>query len=391
MYIAPRLQDMQRSGIREIGELAGRLDDVVRLEIGEPDLDTPPHIIEAAHDAASRGMTHYAPNTGLPELREALADKVTSVNGVAAGPDDVIVTNGAVQGLFSVLTSIVSRGDDVLLPNPGWPNYRMMADILGIEARGYRIDVLTGQPDLDHLASLVTPRTRALVLNSPSNPLGTVIEAAGLAALHAFAEHHDLWIVSDEVYDQLVFTGEHTAAGSLEARPERVISVYSFSKTYAMTGWRVGYVVSPPALHPTLAKLQEPIISCVNTPAQFAALAALTGPQECVRVGVETYRERARSVGGMLGDAGIGYTEPAGGFYLWLDVGERNGQEVARALVAHHGVAVAPGPTFGSAGRHAIRVALANSDLELTRGVQRLVGSGLLPGREQGNRGVLAR
>lgn len=378
LQISAAVRDLPRSGIREIGDLAAARSGTVRLEIGEPDADTPRHIAEAAARAVRNGATHYSPNAGIPELRAALSDKVQRVNGITAPPDQIVVTTGAVTGIYSALSAILTPGDHVLLPDPGWPNYSMMVSLLGSEDSGYPVDTATGHIDVGDLESLLTARTQAIVLNSPSNPTGARIPQADLRKVHEFATDHGLWIIADDVYDEIVFDGEVVSIGALEPVPERVVSVFSFSKTYAMTGWRVGYVVAPAELAELVAKLQEPMVSCANSPAQHAAVAALAGPQEVVASTVRTYAERAKLAVALLRAGGIEVSLPEGGFYLWLPTGERDGGDVARELVRDHGVAVAPGPTFGESGRHAVRISLAASEDNLREGILRILGSGLL-------------
>ena len=267
---------MPLSGIREIMELAWKDPEAIHLEVGEPDFPTPEHVVDAAHEAARRGHTRYAPNAGLPELREALADKVTRRNGFEARTDQVVVTQGGIQALYLVLLALLEPGDEVLLPDPAWPNFRMIAHLLGARAVLYPL-VARGDflPRLEDLERLVTPRTRAILVNSPSNPLGTVVPRELLQMLLAFARQRGLWFVSDEVYDEVVFDDLFVSAGSVADTSDRLVSIYSFSKVYAMTGWRVGYLVAPPDMARLLTGMQEPIISCVNTPAQMAALAAI--------------------------------------------------------------------------------------------------------------------
>jgi aspartate aminotransferase len=383
MRLAPGPRDMRRSGIREIMDLAGEGADVVRLEVGEPDFDTPAHVVEAAAEAARRGMTRYTPNAGIPELREALADKISTVNHVTAHPDDVVITQGAVEGIFSTLACLVQAGDEVLVPDPGWPNYRQMAIILGSTPVGYRLAQDDGyQADLDALEKAITAATKVIIVNSPSNPLGTILSAQCLRGLLDLAARHDLWVISDECYDQITFDDTFVSTASLSQDLDRVVSVYSFSKTYSMTGWRVGYALAPKGLRQTLTKVQEPIISCVNTPTQYAALAAVTGPQDTVRAHVAAYRERRDLVAALLTTSGARFVEPHGAFYLWLlaEDADADGADIARRLVTEHGVAVAPGPTFGTAGRHAVRISLATSPENLREGVARLLRSGLLVG-----------
>ncbi|MDQ2961158.1 MAG: aminotransferase class I/II-fold pyridoxal phosphate-dependent enzyme, partial [Candidatus Dormibacteraeota bacterium] len=310
---------MPSSGIREIMYAALGRPDVIRLEVGEPDFPTPRHIVDAANSAAIDGHTGYVESAGIPQLREALATKVREHNGYGVAPDQVIVSQGGVQGIFATLLALTQTGDEVLLPDPAWPNFLMMVRLLNLHAVTYP---LTGDsnflPTIETLERLVTERTRLMVLNSPSNPLGVVIDRPHMRELLEFAESHGLWTLSDECYDQITFDDSFVSPASIA--PEHVVSVYSFSKTYAMTGWRVGYVVAPPQVAPTLAKCQEPLLSCINTPAQFAALAAVTGAQEVVTGMRDAYCQRRDAALAVLDGTPLHALTPQGAFYLWVDV-----------------------------------------------------------------------
>jgi aspartate aminotransferase len=367
---------MPVSRIREIMELAWEDPEVIHLEVGEPDFPTPEHVVEAAYEAARTGHTRYAPNAGIPELREALADKVTRRNGYEAHPDQVVVTQGGIQALYLVLLALLEPGDEVLLPDPAWPNFRMIAHLLGARVLPYPL-VSEGDflPRLEDLERLVTPRTRAILVNTPSNPLGTVVPRELVNSLLEFARRRDLWYISDEVYDEIVFDDAFVSAGAVANASDRLVSVYSFSKVYAMTGWRVGYLVAPPDLAKLLTGMQEPIVSCVNTPAQMAALAAVTGPQDVVRKMRESYRERRDELLEILERGNLSSSQPSGAFYVWTDVSAANlpSMEVARSLIEREHVAVAPGSAFGDLGEGYVRLSLASSREDLLDGASRLV------------------
>jgi len=348
----------------------------IHLEVGEPDFPTPEHVVEAAHQAARAGRTRYAPNAGLPDLREALADKVARRNGYEAYPNQVVVTQGGIQALYLVLRALLEPGDEVLLPDPAWPNFRMIAHLLGARVLSYPL-VAGGDflPRLEDLERLVTPRTRAILVNSPSNPLGTVLPRDLLETLLAFARRRGLWFISDEVYDEVVFDDVFVSAGSVADPGDRLVSVYSFSKVYAMTGWRVGYLVAPPDMAKLLTGMQEPIISCVNTPAQMAALAAVTGPQDIVRKMRDAYRARRDELLDILDRGGLPSSQPSGAFYVWADVSEASqpSMDFARSLIEREHVAVAPGSAFGELGEGYVRLSLASSRENLLDGASRLV------------------
>jgi aspartate aminotransferase len=367
---------MPVSRIREIMELAWKDPETIHLEVGEPDFPTPEHVVEAAYEAARAGRTRYAPNAGIPELREALANKVTRRNGYEAHPDQVLVTQGGIQALYLVLLAMLEPGDEVLLPDPAWPNFRMIAHLLGARVLPYPL-VSEGDflPRLEDLERLVTPRTRAILVNTPSNPLGTVVPRELVEPLLEFARRRDLWYISDEVYDEVVFDDAFVSAGAVADPGERLVSIYSFSKVYAMTGWRVGYLVAPPDLAKLLTGMQEPIVSCVNTPAQLAALAAVTGPQDVVREMRESYRERRDELLEILDRGGLPSSQPSGAFYVWTDVSAANvpSMDFARSLIEREHVAVAPGSAFGDLGEGYVRLSLASSKEDLLDGASRLV------------------
>ena len=367
---------MPVSRIREIMELAWADPEAVHLDVGEPNFPTPEHVVEAAHEAARTGLTRYAPNAGLPELREALADKVARRNGYVARAEQVVVTQGGIQALYLALRALLGPGDEVLLPDPAWPNYRMIAHLLGARVLSYPLVAGGGfLPRPEDLERLATPRTRAMLVNSPSNPLGTVVPRELMEGLLAFARRRGIWLVSDEVYDEVVFDGGFVSAGSLAGSGDRLVSIYSFSKVYAMTGWRVGYLVAPPDLARILTGMQEPIVSCVNTPAQMAALAAVTGPQGLVREMSDSYRARRDEVLGVLDDSGLASSRPSGAFYVWTDVSEAGvpSMDLARSLIEREHVAVAPGSAFGELGEGYVRLSLASSREDLLEGTSRLV------------------
>ncbi len=365
---------LPRSGIREVMDLAFGRPEMIRLEIGDPDFPTPPHITEAGLRAAAGGATHYVSNAGLAFLRESAAQKVRERNGLPVTPDQMIVTQGATQGVFAAFVALAEAGDEVLVPDPAWPTYVMMARMLGLVDVAYPLTAETGfLPDVDVLARLVTPRTRVLVVNSPSNPIGSVADGQRIAELAEFARRHDLWIVSDECYDEIVF--EAGCVSPALFAPERTVAVYSLSKTYAMTGWRIGYLAVPPAVVEVIAKCQEAIVACVSAPAQYAAHAALTGPQDCVAEMRESYRSRRDSVVRMTRAAGVAMPTPTGAFYGWIDIGRRApgaSREFAFRLLAEHHVAVAPGTAFGPAGEGYVRISLAATQDDLVEGVRRL-------------------
>jgi aspartate aminotransferase/aminotransferase len=373
---APRIRDMKRSGIREIMDLAAQRADVLHLEVGQPDFATPSHIVEAACAAATQGYTTYTANKGLLEVRESITAKLKQDNGIDAPADDIVISCGAVNALFESLVALVSPGDGILLPDPGWPNYEMMADTLS--AKVSRYPLLPDQgfiPDLERLDALAAdPDAKVLIINSPGNPTGAVFPRWVVEELVEIARRRDLYLISDECYEQIVFEGEHVSPGSLD-HEGRVLSVFSMSKSYAMTGWRMGYLTGESSLVDLVAKVQEPVVSCATSIAQKAGQAALEGDQSCVRQMTASYQARRDMVVDLLRAGGLLINEPKGAFYILADISAASydSYAFARRLVAEKGVAVAPGLTFGPAGAGVVRLSLATDSDQLRIGTERLV------------------
>jgi aspartate/methionine/tyrosine aminotransferase len=375
--VSAAIAEIPRSGIREVMDEAWQVPGAILLAVGEPNFPTPPHVVDAADAAARSGKTGYVSNAGIPELREALAAKIRERNHFDVAAENVIVTSGGVEGIFASLAAVLGPGDGILLPDPGWPNFAMMAGILRAQVQHYPLVRANGfLPTIDELERAYDRNTRVLLLNSPSNPLGAVIDRARMAEIAAFADRHDLWIVSDECYDATLFDERFVSAAAV-ADPERTIAIYTFSKTYAMTGWRVGYVAAPARATAQIAKLQEPLISCVNAPAQYAALAALTGPQDVVAEMNAAYRERRDEVIRRLEAAGVPALPPSGAFYVWVDVRAAGlpSRDFAFTLLRERSVAIAPGTAFGSRGEGFARISLATEPASLYEGIDRLIAA----------------
>ena len=373
--LSPRAVALPESGIRRITNAAVAIPGCIRLEMGEPQFATPLHICEAAARAACDGFTKYTASQGLLSLREAMSAKLARVNSFDVPPERIVATNGALSGLFTTCLALLGEGDEMLVPDPGWPNWEQM--ILTAGGRVVRYPTprsRTFLPDPDTMDTLVTPKTRAILINSPSNPTGAVMPSALVEAMVAFARRHDLWVVSDECYDECVFDGEHISPARFDT-DGRVISLFSCSKTYAMTGWRVGYAAVPEQAIAVLAKLQQPVLGNICSVAQKAAEAALTGPQACVAEMRDYYRARREQAVGMLTAAGMTIDRPGGAFYLMVDVSSANPDATAFALdLLHtHKVAVAPGETFGPGGAGLVRVALCASEEAIAQGLGKLI------------------
>lgn len=372
-------ETMPRSDIRQVMDLAWSVDGpVIGLHVGEPSFTAPDHVLKAARDAYAAGDTHYVPNAGVTELRGAVSQKLATENKLEVSPEQVIVSAGGVQALYVAFSLTIMAGDEILIPDPGWPNFAMAVQLLQATPVRYPLRPENGfRPDPAELDALVTERTRAVLVNSPSNPLGTVLPSEDVEALVGLAQRHDLWLISDECYDALTFGVEHVSPARFD-RDGRVLSCFSFSKTYAMTGLRVGYLVAPEPVALNAAKLQEPLISCVNAPAQAAALAALRGPQDAVAAMRDRYHQRRDAAMAQLDAQRMSYLTPQGAFYLWVDVRDRCAGDVrtwSLDLLRRQRVAVAPGTAFGPVGEGWVRVSLAADTDDLLEGLRRIGSS----------------
>ncbi len=354
----------------------------LRLHIGEPGFRTPEHINQAAIDFLQQEPLTYGPPAGWPWLRELLAQKIRRVNGYRVQPENVAVTVGGTGALLSTLLATVGQGDEVLIPDPYWPQYTMQLAACGAKGVTYALDPANDWlPDIARMEKLITSRTRMLIINSPANPTGAVFPRQLVIELLNFAHWHDLYLLSDECYDEMVFEGEHTSPAVLMTPQEfergRAIGVYTFSKTYAMTGWRIGYVVTSTELLKTISYVIDASYTNVSTLAQKAAAAALTGPQDCVREMREAYHQRRNLAVNILREHGRYLYTPHGAFYLLVDARTKNGRprsgrELADALLRARNVTVAPGSGFGSVAENYVRVSLAGADDEIAQGLREL-------------------
>jgi aspartate aminotransferase len=374
-HLAPHISTVPASGIRRIYLLASELDNVISLSVGEPDMPVALHISQAAKDAWDRDDTNYTANGGIPELRTAIARKLARDNNLHVETEQVWATIGATQALNQALHLTLGAGDEVLIPDPGYTIFTMAPRMLGAVPVPYSLRPDRGfVPDLAELESLVTARTRVLVVNSPSNPLGTVFPESVLRELLGFATRHDLWVLSDEVYEYFTWDEPHVSIASLD-KDDRVFTVFSLSKTYAMSGIRIGYLVTPRGLAQIMRSVQEASISCVGTPGQYAAIAAITGSQQNVADARAHYQENITAATGLLQSKGIEYLRPAGTFYLWVRVDHVSGGDVAdwaEKFLIEQRVAISPGSAFGRTGEGWIRVSLAAERAVLLAGLDRL-------------------
>jgi aspartate/methionine/tyrosine aminotransferase len=367
-------QALPRSGIREVMDLARQMDDVIVLVVGEPSFNTPAHIIDAAANAAHAGTTKYTPNAGLPGIRAAVAERYTKKFGRPVAPAEVLVTAGAVNALAALVAAIAEEGDEILIPDPGWPNLVAMIELARAVPVRYPMLPERGYvPDVADVEARVTPRTKAIIINNPSNPTGAVFPEATVRALVDLARKHDLWLIADEIYEDLVFAGVHVPAARFD--DERVITVSGASKSYAMTGWRIGWAITNPELVALCGKIQEALVSCPSAVSQAAAEAAVRGPQDAVEEMRQAYLRRRDLVRDILEPAGLLPTLPQGAFYALVDL-RRAGipsRDLSRMLLEEERVAAAPGSTFGEVAEGMVRISLATADDDLAEGCRRIV------------------
>lgn len=349
---------------------------IIHLEIGEPDFDTPPHIVEAAIEALRGGDTHYTPAAGLLELRAAIAEEVSRTRGIPVEPDRVVVTPGGKPIMFFTILALAEEGAEVIYPDPGFPIYESVIRFAGAtpvplplrEELGFAFDP-------DELRRLVTKRTRLVIVNSPHNPTGAVIGREVLEELARLAQEYGFIVLSDEIYRRIVYDVEAPSIASLPGMAERTVILDGFSKTYAMTGWRLGYGVAPRWLAEHLVRLAVNCHSCVPGFTQRAGLAALRGPQDAVdRMVAEFRRRRDAVVAGLNSLPGVRCAVPAGAFYVFPNVTEtgRSASELARELLEQAGVAVLAGTAFGRYGEGYLRLSFANSLENLLEAIERM-------------------
>ena len=370
-------RDYPRSGIRRMFDLAVEYDDVVSLCLGEPNFDTPAHIVEAAKEALDQGLTHYTPNAGLVELRQAVAAKYERDFGLNYTVDNVMITVGAMEALYLAMVTTVNPGDEVIVPDPCFPAYLGQIMLLGAKAvpvpvreeNGFRLQA-------GDVENAITPRTKAILLNSPSNPLGSVLGREDLEALAQVVTRHDLLVYSDEVYEKIIYEGcSHYSIAQLPDMMERTIVINSFSKTYAMTGWRIGYLLADGEIVGQMPKIQEGIASCLAAFVQKAAVAALNGPNEPVQQMVNDYtRRRSILIDGLNQIPGFRCQKSPGTFYAFPNIKAfgKSSQEFAEELLHEARVVTVPVSAFGSMGEGFLRLSFANSDENLREAVRRI-------------------
>ena len=359
--------------------LEARGKDIIHLEIGEPDFETPPHIVEAGQKALADGFTHYGPPTGLPDLREAIANEVGATRNIDVHPDQVVVTPGAKPIMFYIIMALAEEGSEVIYPNPGFPIYESVIKFAGatpvpaplIEEKDFTLDV-------DQLAGLVTEKTRLIIVNSPQNPTGGIVPPEDLKVIAKIAVKHNIPVLSDEIYSRMLYDDDFASISAFDGMEDKLIILDGFSKTYAMTGWRLGYGVMPKEMALQVARLMVNSCSCTAAFTQMAGIAALTGPQDATIAMMDEFRKRREVFhAGLNAIDGITCRMPGGAFYLFPNITglNRPTQEVADFMLNESGVASLSGTGFGKYGEGYVRFSYANSLENIEEAIRRIESS----------------
>jgi aspartate aminotransferase len=353
-------------------ELEAAGEDVVDLSVGEPDFPTPANVVRAAKEALDAGHTGYTPSNGIPELREAIAERLQG-DGVDVGPDNVIVTPGGKQALFETFQTVVDDGDEVVLLDPAWVSYEAMAKLAGGDLS--RVDLAPYgfqlEPGLNDLAAAVSDDTELLVVNSPSNPTGAVFSDAALEGVRDLAVDHDVTVIADEIYDRVTYDAEQTSLASLDGMLDRTVTINGFSKAYSMTGWRLGYLVAPESLVAQASKVHSHSVSCATNFVQHAGVEALANTDEAVVEMRDAFRERRDLLLDLFDEHGVDVPHPDGAFYMMPQVApDGDDGEWADAAISEAAVATVPGHAFGAPGY--VRISYAAAEERLREAIDRL-------------------
>lgn len=366
------------SGIRKMFDLAADYPGFINLCNGEPDFITPKHICEAAKEGLDLGLTKYAPEPGLPALREAAAQKYTQQFGYEVKPNQIVATGGGVEAIMLSFMSILNEGDEVIIPDPSYTCYEGQAELLGAKVVRLPLEEADGfVPTPAQLEAVITPKTKAVLLNYPNNPTGAVLTKQAAKALVPVLKKHDIWVITDEVYEKIVFDGYvHVSFAQFDELKDRVIVANSFSKTYAMTGWRLGYVFSRNNdLMSRMPKMHQPLTACLAGFIQYAGAKALQGPQDAVDDMVGHYtRRRALMQKELAGMKGLRPANNGGTFCFFINIEETglSSEEIAHRLLKEAGVLTTPGSAFGKRGEGYLRLSFANSEENITEGMRRM-------------------
>jgi len=374
--LSKRVDRIAESATIKMGQLAEQLraegKQVLNFTLGEPDFRTPEHICDAAKQAMDLGYTHYTSSAGITELREEIAKKIRAENKVEANVDKVIVTPGGKQAIYEVMMSLLDDGDEVLLLDPSWVTFEAAVKLAGGQPRW--VKRLEEAVTYEALESAASERTKLLVINSPNNPAGYVLSDNELNAVADFAVEHDLLVLSDEIYEKIIYGRRHTSIASLGDMQERTIIINGFSKTYAMTGWRIGYAIAPLEILKGMLKIQQHSVSCTPSISQYAALAALCESQDCVAEMVAEFKRRRDVIVKRLNAMGLHCVNPEGAFYAFVNTTGHGGDDVAftERLLNEAYIVVTPGSAFGRAGKDYVRFSFAASMDDIVEGLDRI-------------------
>ncbi|MBS7637122.1 pyridoxal phosphate-dependent aminotransferase [Candidatus Bathyarchaeota archaeon] len=378
LKLSRRTKEIPKSGIRKMFDLAQKYEGLVNLSVGEPDFDTPPHIVEAALKAMREGYTHYTVNAGFLEFRKAVSEKLRRENRIEADPEgEIMATAGAMGGLSLAMLTLIDPDDEVLIPNPGFPNYTAQVVLAGGKPVYYPLKEENNfHVEADDIAKRTTPKTKAIIINSPSNPTGAVLREKELKNIADIALEHDLYVISDEAYENILYDGvNHTSIASLPEMKERTVSIFTFSKTYAMTGWRIGFVVAPEEIIEVMLELQEHILVHPSSISQMAAIAALRGPKEHVQKMLKEYAERREIITKELNTMlGVTCIKPEGAFYVFPSIKKTgmSSEKMAMYLLEKAKVITVPGTAFGDYGEGYIRISYATSKEKIREAMNRM-------------------
>ncbi len=382
MTLADRMMNLGTETAFEVLAKARALEaqgqEIIHLEIGEPDFDTPGHIVAAGTRALQEGYTHYGPTPGLPELREAIARNSREVRGINTEPAQVVVTPGAKPIMFYVILALAQPGMEVIYPNPGFPIYESMIRFSGATPVPMRLlEEKAYHPDLADLAAKITDRTRLIIINSPENPCGSALTKSELETIANLARGRDLYVLADEIYKDILYTGEHYSIAAFPELEKQTIILDGFSKSYAMTGWRLGYGIMPEELVPHITRLAVNSVSCAASFSQRAAIAALDGPQDAVQEMTAEFAQRRRLItDGLRSIPGVHCPEPEGAFYAFPSIRETglSSAEFEERALSEAGVALLSGSAFGEYGEGYVRLSYANSQENISKALERLTG-----------------
>ena len=376
-YLADRTHEVEWSGIRIMFALADEIPDVVNLGIGQPDFDTPEFIRDAAKQALDEGYTRYPPAKGFDDVRRAISAKLKAENGIDADPDtEIYVAVGAMQVIFNTCLHMLNPGDEVIVIDPGYDYYSQIRLFGGVPVPVAAHESNRFKVDPADIKAAITNKTKLMIINTPSNPTGAILDEAILRSIADLAMENDIWVLADEPYEHILYDGHrHVSIASLDGMARRTVSAFTLSKSYAMTGWRVGYTAAPKPIIDEMEKLMEHMVSGVTAVSQRAALAAISGPQDCVQEMVAIYDQRRHLVyEGLNAIDGISCLKPESTFYAFPNISSvgRSSWEFARYLVKEHKVAVVPGSIFGRAGEGYVRLSFAAGMDQLEEGVSRI-------------------